>query len=184
MPSTVERLKSGSRAAMDELYREHADELYTYCYRRTGSWSAAEDLAASTFLEVWRSRRKVVEVDGSPRPWLYGVATNICRNHLRSQYRAAGALARLHLIDSSDSADPADDVASRIDADRRFQQTLDRVDTLTERDQEVFVLVLWEGLTYTEAAAALDIPVGTVRSRLARVRRQLRLATDQEELQP
>ncbi|MFX4271137.1 RNA polymerase sigma factor [Propionibacteriaceae bacterium Y1685] len=179
--NTVDRLRSGSRTAMDEIYREHADAIYTYCHRRTGSWSSAEDLAASTFLEVWRGRRKVREVDGSVRPWLYGIATNVCRNHLRSLNRAAGARARLQLVDAED---PADEVAARIDADRRFQQTLDRVGELAERDQEVFALILWEGLSYTETAAALNIPVGTVRSRLSRVRRQLRLATDQEELQP
>lgn len=177
--AVAEELRAGSRAAMTAVFAEHLDTIYNYCYRRTGSWSAAEDLASAVFLEVWRSRHRVVDLDGSVLPWLYGVATNVCRNHARSQRRRHTALARLQLVDRADAEGSdrlGDGIAARIDSDRRVRAALDRLATLAPGDQDVFVLVCWEDQSYAQTARALDIPVGTVRSRLARVRRELRLA--------
>jgi len=175
----TERLHNGSREAMAEVFHTHLDAIYNYCYRRTGSWSVAEDLSSTVFLEVWRHRRRAVEVDGSVLPWIYGVATNVCRNHLRSQRRHSAAVGRMHLADVSSARGP-DEVADRLDAGRRAAEALQRLDRLPQADQDVFVLVGWEGLSYAAAAEALGIPIGTVRSRLARVRRFLRLTDDQE----
>lgn len=164
---------------MAEVFHAHLDAIYNYCYRRTGSWSAAEDLCSTVFLEVWRHRHRIVEVDGSILPWIYGVATNVCRNHHRSTRRQTNALARLHLADVS-VASGSDEVIDRLDAERRAAQALERLNQLPQADQDVFVLVCWEGFGYAVAADILGIPVGTVRSRLARARRSLRL-TDAEE---
>jgi len=162
---------------MSAVFAEHLDVIYNYCYRRTSSWTAAEDLSATVFLEVWRHRRRAVELDGSILPWLYGIATNVCRNHLRSHRRGVQAMSRLELVDRSVSeVSPLDDrVAERIDAGRRLRRALTALAGLPVDDQDVFVLVCWEQLSYPQAAQALGIPVGTVRSRLARVRRHLRL---------
>lgn len=175
--SLVARLRAGSRPAMAEIFRAHLDAVYNYCYRRTGSWSAAEDLTSTVFLEVWRSRRRAVELDGSVLPWLYGVAANVCRNHLRSQRRGFLAIARLP---GPEQTHHDVDVVDRMDSDRRAAQLIDHLSRLPLADQDVFVLVCWEELSYAEAALALGIPIGTVRSRLARVRRILRLTDDQE----
>lgn len=106
-------------------------------------------------------------------PWLYGIATNLCRNHLRSQRRRSAALGRLHFVDVDQ--DRVDDlVIEQLDADRRAARSLEQLRQLPQRDQDVFILVCWEELTYAEVAQALSIPIGTVRSRLARVRRTLR----------
>jgi RNA polymerase sigma factor (sigma-70 family) len=175
----TERLRGGSREAMAEVFHTHLDAIYNYCYRRTGSWSAAEDLASTVFLEVWRNRRRIVDVDGSALPWIYGVATNVCRNHHRTARRQTAAITRMHLADVSATSGP-DDVDDQLDAGRRAAQALQRLDRLPQADQDVFVLVGWEGLSYAAAAEALAIPIGTVRSRLARVRRFLRLTDDQE----
>lgn len=164
---------------MSQIFEIHLDAIYNYCYRRTGSWSAAEDLASMVFLEVWRTRHRAVELHGSPLPWLYGVATNVCRNHQRSLRRRAQAFSRLHLADTG-SVRGADDVIEELDADRRLGRAIERLAALPQADQDVFVLVCWEELSYAEAAQALEIPIGTVRSRLARVRRILRLTDDLE----
>ena len=175
----AERLRADSRAAMAEIFTTHGTVIYNYCYRRTGSWAAAEDLTATVFLEVWRSRRRSVEADESILPWLYGVATNVCRNHHRSQRRRAQALGRLHLADM-DHSGVADEVVDQLDAGRRVERVLQRLAALPQTEQDVFLLVCWEELTYAETAVALGIPVGTVRSRLARVRRILRELDQQE----
>jgi RNA polymerase sigma factor (sigma-70 family) len=164
---------------MDEIFRTHLDAIYNYCYRRSGSWSTAEDLTSAVFLEVWKTRRRAIELDGSVLPWLYGVATNVCRNHQRSQRRGEAALAKLHLADvSPEQVDR--DVVEQLDADRRLARVLEQLRELPQTEQDVFVLVCWEDLSYAQTAQALNIPIGTVRSRLARVRRILRLTDDLE----
>lgn len=172
----VTELRAGSRGDSHRV-RTHLDAVYNYCYRRTGSWSAAEDLTSTVFLEVWKSRRRIVELDGTVLPWLYGVAANVCRNHLRSQRRGAIALARLP---SPELSHHDVDVVDQLHTDRRGAQLRDHLAQLPMADQDVFVLVCWEELSYAQAALALDIPIGTVRSRLARVRRTLKLTDDQE----
>jgi RNA polymerase sigma-70 factor (ECF subfamily) len=169
------RLRQGSREAMSQVFRSHLDVIYNYCYRRCGSWTVAEDLSSTVFLEVWRNRQRAVSVDDSVLPWIYGIATNVCRNHRRSQLRHSSAVTRL--VDASaQPGDHGDDVARQVDDERRLRSALDRVQALPQADQDVFVLVCWEELSYQAVAAALQIPTGTVRSRLARVRRILRLA--------
>jgi RNA polymerase sigma factor (sigma-70 family) len=121
-----------------------------------------------------------VETAGSILPWLYGVATNVCRNYSRSQRRHSQALGRLSLADID--APTADDFVDQLDADRRLGRLLDRLSQLPRTEQDVFVLVCWEELSYAETAQALRIPVGTVRSRLARVRRTLKIVDEQERI--
>lgn len=164
------RLRSGDQEAMAQIFRDSLDRVYNYCFRRTGTWSVAEDITAAVFLEVWR-----------PLPWIFGIATNLCRHHARSGRRADRASARLELVDTASDRDPADAAAGRVDAARGLKVVLERLARLPQADQDVFFLVRWEQLTYTEAAAALSIPVGTVRSRLARVRRAIRDLAEGEE---
>ena len=88
-------------------------------------------------------------------------------------------MARLELVEGSrdDLSDSTgDQVADQLDSDRRLRAVIDRLSSLSAADQDVFLLVCWEGLSYPQTAQALGVPVGTVKSRLSRVRRELRLA--------
>jgi RNA polymerase sigma-70 factor (ECF subfamily) len=123
------------------------------------------------FVEAWRRRRDVRPIGESARPWLLGVANNLLRNHRRSLRRYRAALARLP--SPGPEPDPADDVAGRLADERQMSRVLALVERLPRRDQEVLALCAWSELTYQEAATVLDIPVGTVRSRLARARARL-----------
>jgi len=153
------------------LFERHAKAIYNYCFRQTGSWASAEDLVSVVFLEAWRRRRDVGLHQDSALPWLYGVATNVCRNSLRSTRRHRAALRRIS--EQLAEPDPADDVAHRVDDERRMRDLRAAVRALPRREQEVLGLVVWSGLDYAAAAAALGVPVGTVRSRLARARARL-----------
>jgi RNA polymerase sigma-70 factor (ECF subfamily) len=108
-------------------------------------------------------------------PWLYGIATNVCRNLGRSQRRYAAALGRLPR--PLPASDHADDTADRVDSERTMARIAAALADLPERDREVIALVVWSGLSYEEAARVLGCPVGTVRSRLARARSRLGAAT-------
>jgi RNA polymerase sigma-70 factor, ECF subfamily len=163
---------AGDEQAFGTLFDRHARAVYNYCFRRTADWSAAEDLVSVVFLETWRRRASVRMEGGSLLPWLYGVATNVLRNHQRSLRRHRAALARLP--EPVPPEEDADVVAARVDDERRMREILDRMRALPRRDQEILTLCGWEGLEYPQVAAILGIPVGTVRSRLSRARKRLR----------
>ena len=162
---------NGDASAFGVLFERHAKTVYNYCFRRTADWAAAEDLTSVVFLEAWR-RRSDVRLDGaSALPWLLGVATNVVRNRWRSQRRHRAALERLP---AERPADFGDDAVARLDDERRMREALRLLARLPRREQDVLALCAWQGLSYEEAALALELPVGTVRSRLSRARARLR----------
>lgn len=167
----VDRLHGDDPDALGVLFDRHADRIYNHCFRATGDWAEAEDAVSAVFLEVWRHRHRVRLHDGSALPWLYGVATNVCRNLTRSRRRRTRALASL--APPAVEPDHAERVADRLGSTARMQEVLAAVQSLPAREREVLALVAWAGLTYEEAAASLDVPVGTVRSRLSRARARL-----------
>jgi len=167
----AERLRAGDADALATLFDRYADRIHRHCFRLTADRTDAEDATATTFLEVWRHRDRVVVHDGSLVPWLHGVATNVCRNLTRGRRRRRLATARLPA--AAAQADHADAVGDRLDAERRVRGVLDAIASLPQRERDVVALVAWSGLSYEQAAAALGVPVGTVRSRLSRARRRL-----------
>jgi RNA polymerase sigma-70 factor (ECF subfamily) len=162
--------REGDAASFGILFDRHARSIYNFCFRRCGSWDVAEDLTSVVFLEAWR-RRSIYLENESALPWLYGIAINVTRSQRRSLRRYQAALSRLPAPD--DALEEADDVVRREDDANRMRDVLAAIQQLPQREQGVLVLVAWEGLSYEEAAAALGIPVGTVRSRLSRGRRRL-----------
>ncbi|WP_261558227.1 RNA polymerase sigma factor [Frankia tisae] len=162
----------GDGTAFGRLFRAHAGAVHSYCFHRLGSWGEAEDATSVVFLEAWRRRSDAVVVSGSLRSWLLGVATNVMRNQRRAARRYDAALYRLPPTRAE--PDHADDVVSRLDDERRMRAVLAELAVLDRGMREAVVLVAMEGLTYAEAAVALGIPVGTVRSRLARARDRLK----------
>lgn len=173
----AEQLRDGDPDALSSLFEAYGDRIQTHCFRRLGSWHEAEDATANVFLEVWRHRSRLRIHDGSALPWLYGVATNVCRNAVRGSRRRLRLADRL--LDPDVTPDHAGEVSERVDAEARMREVLAAIEGLPEREREVLALVAWAGLSYEQASAALEIPVGTVRSRLSRARR--RLATTDPE---
>ncbi len=163
-------------AAFADLFERHSAAVYNHCFRRTGSWSVAEELMATAFLEAWRCRRSIPAAADRVLPWLLAVANNVMRNSRRSRRRYAAALARLPRPETM--PDPADDVAVRVDAERHMSRLLPVLRSLPERQRQVVELCVGAGLTHQEAARALSIPVGTVKSRLARGMDKVRDAED------
>ncbi len=163
--------RKGRAEAFGIIFERYARDVYNYCFRRTADWVAAEDLTSAVFLEAWR-RRDTELLGDSALPWLLGVATNLLRNHHRSLRRHRAALARVPPPEPY--PDHAEDLASRLDDERRMRSILKAVSQLPLHDQEILSLVAWGGLSYEEAAEALGHPVGTVRSRLSRARARLR----------
>lgn len=171
------RVRAGDADAFSRLFDDHARSVYNHAFRLTGDWSAAEDVVSVTFLEAWRLRGRVDVEGGSLRPWLLGVATNVARNVNRALRRHEGALARLP--PGGMVPDIAEEVAGRVDDDELLASVRVALGALRRSEREVLALCVWAGLGYAEAAEALGVPVGTIRSRLSRARKRLRkLAVD------
>jgi RNA polymerase sigma-70 factor (ECF subfamily) len=151
------------------LYDRHARHLYRFLAARLGP-NAAEDVLSETYLVAFERRASFdLEVDDS-RPWLFGIASRLVKKHhrLESRHLRADLPMEDALRDSTMDAD------EHLDAAREIHRMRDRLRALHTRDRDVLLLYAWADLDYAQIAAALQIPVGTVRSRLNRARRLLR----------
>jgi RNA polymerase sigma factor (sigma-70 family) len=155
------------------LFDAYAAPLHRYLARRVGR-EPAHDLVSETFLVALRQRRTYDPRQGAVRSWLYGIATNLLRRHVRQEVRALHATARAagHALGPDTGHESR--VADRIDAQVMAARLASALAELSEGDRDVLLLTSWAGLDSVEVAAALGIPVGTVRSRLHRVRKWLR----------
>lgn len=177
----VRRLAVGRSDAFAELYERYCDAIYNQCFRLTGSWSTAEDLTATVFLEAWRRRRDFQLIHESALPWLRGIAHNLARNSWRAARRHRAALARM--APPPVAPDQADDIVERIAAEQQMRLVLPALRKLPAREREAIALCIGGGLTHQEAAALLNVPVGTVKSRLSRGLAKLRAITLWNEVQ-
>jgi len=157
--------------AFGELFEAHARPIYNFCFRRSADWSVAEDLTSAVFLEAWRRRADVDLLNEPALPWLYGVATNLLHNQRRALRRHRAAIDRI--AQPAVSPDFSDDLAARLDDEQRMRRVLAQMQHLSAGEQDVLALCAWQDLSYEDAARALGIPVGTVRSRLSRARARL-----------
>jgi RNA polymerase sigma factor (sigma-70 family) len=154
------------------LYDRYAADIHRYAARRLGD-SAADDITADTFLTAFRVRSRYDLTRANARPWLYGIAGNLIGRQRRTEVRALRALARTghDPVAASWGDSWVEETDSRIAAQGPLAGALA---ALSAGDRNVLLLVAWADLTYQEVAEALDIPVGTVRSRLNRARNRLR----------
>lgn len=166
-------------ASFGEIYDRHGQAILRFLVRRVGP-TAAEQLLGDTFRVAFERRDRYDVSRESACPWLYGIATNLLRRHRRSEARRLRATARLS---GSGDRDPAheDRAIAAVDAEALLPAVADAVLDLPDAEREVLLLFAWEGLAYEDIAVALDVPVGTVRSRLNRGRQRVReLVGDQE----
>jgi RNA polymerase sigma-70 factor (ECF subfamily) len=156
-----------------ELFRRHAPHIHRYALRRLGA-DTAEDVVADTFLTAFQQRDRYQRDRADARPWLYGIATHLISRHRRLEVRQYRALARTGIDPLTESF--TDGVDDRLSADSESRQLATALARLPAAHRDVLLLVGWENLSYEQAADALGVPVGTVRSRLSRARVTLRRA--------
>lgn len=143
--------------------------LHRYLHRRVGA-AAAEDLSAATFATAYANWGRFDQTRPL-RPWLYGIAANLVRHHWRSERRMLRAYERA-------GVDPVfgeeDGIVARVDVEVGRRELAAALAELRPRDREILLLHAWAELSDREIAAALSLPIGTVKSRLHRTRERLR----------
>jgi RNA polymerase sigma factor (sigma-70 family) len=169
------RVRAGDHDEFGVLFTEHARPVYNHAFRLTGDWSAAEEVVSLTFLEAWRLRGTVRPEGGSLLPWLLGIAINVARNVSRAARRHQAAMSRLPQAGRVPYF--AGELAGRLDDAEQIRRVRAAIAGLRRAERDVLALCVWSGLDYAEAAEALGVPVGTVRSRLSRARRKLQNQT-------
>ncbi|MCG5467040.1 RNA polymerase sigma factor [Micromonospora sp. MED01] len=170
------RARQGEAACFGVLFDRHGEAVRAFCARRTGSSDAADDVVSIVFLEAWRRRGEVELVDGNALPWLYGIARRTMQHRWRTALRHRRALERL--TPAPVTPDHADEVVGRLDDERHLARLAAALERLRPPERDVLLLCVWQGLSYAEAAVALGVPVGTVRSRLSRARSRLGVETE------
>ena len=143
--------------------------LHRYLRRRLGA-ATADDLAAETFAVAFRNWERL-DPERPVRPWLYGIAANLVRHRWRAERRMLRAYARTGVDPVLDEVDAT---VERADAEAQRRELAAALAGLRRDERETLLLHAWAELTDSEIAVALDLPIGTVKSRLSRTREKLR----------
>ena len=163
-------------AAFEPLVARHSVALHGYLARRAPV--VADDLLSEVWLQAYTSRRTFDSAKGTLRTWLFGVARNVLAAHWRDSTRERPEAEPEQFGRTAAESDPWHAVDQRLDAAALAPLVRGTLAGLPQVERELLLLVAWEQLTPTEAAAVLGIPPGTARSRLHRARGKLREALD------
>lgn len=166
----VRRIQAGDRQAFEELLDAYETRVYRLALRFTGSVPDAEDVTQEIFLAVYRG---IAHFRGSSSlgTWIYRVAMNHCLEFRRKRRLESIPYDEDLMLASSDWRDDPEQSADRQELSAKVEAA---INCLSPQHRDVIVLHELQGLTYQEVAAALDVPVGTVKSRLSNAFRRLR----------
>lgn len=164
--------QQGDARSFGDLFDRHCDSVLNYCAFKLGTYQDAEDLTSQVFLEAWRCRHRLTVQGATAVPLLFGIAAHVCAHQQRKLGRATRAVQRLPRPTGLED-DQADVVANRVDAQRDAAVVRRAIDDLAVDQRMVVELCLIGGLDTHAASVALNVPEGTVKSRLSRARRRL-----------
>lgn len=175
------------RGQFERLALEHLDSVHRMAMKLARRQDDAADLVQETYLRALRSSERFEERQGGMRPWLFTILHNIHRTRLKRESRAPIAVEAFYEADERDTIPGEPPPAWNLSAfdwehvDGRLKQAVEEL-----KPEYQVVLLLWgvEGLKYREIAGILDLPIGTVMSRLFRIRKTLATALEEmrEEL--
>ena len=171
----ISRARRGDDAAWETLVRDHQEAIFRLAYLLLGDAHDAEDVAQEVFVRAFRALDSF-DVGRPLRPWLMKITTNVAHNYRRSVGRYVAMVKRAIISTPEHHASLGERSAQQWEA-----QTLwEAVRRLSRQEQEVVYLRYFLDLSEAEMSAALDVPAGTVKSRLHRALRRLRMVVDEE----
>jgi len=182
MHDLIRLAQSGNADAFAELIAIHGGFAMRLSVQILRSEDTAEDAMQDAMLKVWRALPAYWE--GNFRSWFLRIVTNTCYDHLKREKRKS-TVSLDELIEDSTYGDGGDicdagtpDMLASVIQQEGVEMMLAQIDTLPEWHRTVVVLVDVDGLAYVEAAQALGVPIGTMKSRLSRARAALRERID------
>ena len=161
-----------------ELFHRHAPRIHRYVARRAGD-RIADDVTSETFLIAFEKRERFDRSHEDASPWLLGIATNVIHRHRIAEARNLRAIERG--VEEAATSGGIDATSQAIDAEAEVRRLAGELRKMRATDRDCLLLYAWEDLSYDQIAVAMQIPVGTVRSRLNRARRILRAAPRTKE---
>lgn len=184
----VARARAGDHQAFERLLLDNQTRIYTLCLRMTGDPEDAQDLAQEAFLNAWRGLPSF-QGGSSFATWVYRLASNACIDFLRKRKRRQ-AVESPHSLDQEEApwpepADPAPGPAEALEGKELRQAVEDGLRALPVHQRQALIMRELSGLSYQEIAAALELDLGTVKSRIARARRAMqKFLVEQGNLSP
>lgn len=177
----IRAFHEGDKAAFDKLVLKHKDRLFNLCYRLLGDYEEANDSAQETFIKVYRALKRF-RFESAFSTWLYRIAVNTCKNKLKSSaYRQKRKMVPLDNPVLANRSQPSREIqdesqspAIELEKKERMRIIQEAIDALPPEQKEVVTLRDIEGFSYEEVAEITGFNLGTVKSRLARARQDLR----------
>jgi RNA polymerase sigma-70 factor (ECF subfamily) len=177
----IRAFHEGDKLAFDRLVVKHKDRLFNLCYRLLGDYEEANDSAQETFIKVYRSLKKF-RFESAFSTWLYRIAVNTCKNKLKSSaFRQKMKMVPLDNSNPANLNSPGREIqdeslspSSALEKKQRMRVIQEAINALSPEQKEVVTLRDIEGFSYEEVAEITGFNVGTVKSRLARARQDLR----------
>jgi RNA polymerase sigma-70 factor (ECF subfamily) len=166
-----------SPEAFSAIFDRHFDVIAGFCLRRLDA-VRGEDVAGDVFRWAFEHRARFDREHDDARPWLFGIANNLVRQALRSAGRQGLAYNRWLTRETLGEDEIGFQAAATLDAQRDVSLVAAVLNRQPIEEVETLLLYAWEGLTYSQVAEALAIPVGTVRSRIHRLRQRLQEALE------
>jgi RNA polymerase sigma factor (sigma-70 family) len=153
------------------IFDRHFASIFAFCARRVGP-VLAEDIVNETFCVAFDRRHRYHSRDRpNARPWLMGIAINVMRHEFRRQLRERGALGRIPIEEYHPDHDAS--VVDDFETASKIERVHGAITKLPSQELEALLLSALEQLTYEQIAEVLQVPVGTVRSRIHRARKHL-----------
>jgi RNA polymerase sigma-70 factor, ECF subfamily len=153
----IARVGEGDAGAFEQLYRRYSRPVFALALRRLGDRGRAEDAVQETFASIWRSAGSYRRERGPGAPWLYAVA----RNAIVDRRRALGPVPAEPVDEASSDAGPDERAESSWTAWRIHRALIE----LPEQERKLIELAYWGGLSQSEIADFVGIPLGTVKTR-------------------
>ena len=178
-PDLIARARQGDEASWETLVRQHQEAAFRLAYLLVGDADEAEDVAQEAFIRAYRALERF-DAARPFRPWLLSIAANLARNRRRSVGRYWAALNRLLRAEPERITNATDRVAQLSAQQMEAQALWQAVRRLDEPDQQVIYLRYFLEMSEAEAAGTLRIPPGTVKSRLHRALKRLRVVIERE----
>ncbi len=178
----IERSKKGDLSAFDDLVRRYEKQIYSYAYRMTQNYDDANDIAAEAFIKAYQAIDKF-RGDSNFSTWLFRIVTNIYLDkRKRTKTHVNIPLDEYIELEENSVArqyeDPAPDPLEMLEETERNSALQQAINELPDYQRVMVLLFHTKGLSYEEIAGIVDLPIGTVKSRLNRARLALRQKLD------